>query len=329
MWSRDTASLTLDPSSTSFTLTLPYLLYWKVPKPTMPRLTTLPTLLAQLPAFGNGALVQPVAWKERFPNSFYKITRTKLRVKPATAGGAAAGDVQYLGRTSAIAVAAVKEKTAMRDEVKGKAKDEDEEFGQEDDDAFSSGEEMEIGQVTSAVDSSATASASTSASGSSSGPAVDLTGRKAHGQAWGVLFWNGEFLSVHSAGWLVGQHSLHTALLSNPTSSAALHGRFLNPFFLSFPRRSTEIPIQAQLPPHPHNSFTLTLIRTNTNNPAPATPAVHTAHQNPPLPLPLMDIPRPILPPHRNSTPRRRPPQRETPGLGRAERESKGGESEC
>ncbi|KAJ9121196.1 hypothetical protein QFC24_004870 [Naganishia onofrii] len=156
----------------------------------MPRLTTLPTLLAQLPAFGNGALVQPVAWKERFPNSFYKITRTKLRVKPATAGGgAAAGDVQYLGRNEAAGGAMKGKTTTGGAEVKGKAKDEDEDFGQEDD-AFSSGEEMEIGQVTSAVDSSATASTSTS--GSSSGPAVDLTDRKAHGQAWGVLFWNGQ-----------------------------------------------------------------------------------------------------------------------------------------
>ncbi|KAJ9120871.1 hypothetical protein QFC22_002806 [Naganishia vaughanmartiniae] len=147
----------------------------------MPRLTTLPTLLAQLPAFGTGALVQPVAWKERFPNSFYKVTRTKLRTKPVLEGE---GEVQYLGRTGPGAAAA-KGRSTDGAEVKGKAREqtkdaEDEGF---EDDAF--GDEMEIGQVTSAVDSS-------SSSGSASGSTVDLTGRKAHGQAWGVLFWNGQ-----------------------------------------------------------------------------------------------------------------------------------------
>ncbi|KAJ9105348.1 hypothetical protein QFC21_001717 [Naganishia friedmannii] len=150
----------------------------------MPRLTTLPTLLAQLPAFGTGALVQPVAWKERFPNSFYKITRAKLRVKPVVGTGAP-GDVQYLGRTGSSVVAAKEKTTTGGAEVKGKAKENTAEEEEDDFEADAFGDEMEIGQVTSTVESS-------SSSGPASGSTVDLTGRKAHGQAWGVLFWNGQ-----------------------------------------------------------------------------------------------------------------------------------------
>ncbi|KAJ9111119.1 hypothetical protein QFC19_001318 [Naganishia cerealis] len=133
----------------------------------MPRpRTTLPALLAQLPAYGQGALVQPAAWAERFPNSFYKITRTRLRVK------AEGGTTQYLSRSA-----------PTTDEVKGKAREnsvvpaEEEDF---EDDAFG-GDDMEIGQVDSAVETPTGATA-----------AGDLTGKKAHGQAWGVLFWNGQ-----------------------------------------------------------------------------------------------------------------------------------------
>lgn len=96
--------------------------------------------------------------------------------------------MQYLGRTGAGAVAAKgKVTTGGGAEVKGKAKEDV--LSEEDDfeaDAF--GDEMEIGQVTSAVEASSSSS-SAAGSGASS---VDLTGRKAHGQAWGVLFWNGE-----------------------------------------------------------------------------------------------------------------------------------------
>ncbi|GHJ84153.1 hypothetical protein NliqN6_0555 [Naganishia liquefaciens] len=145
----------------------------------MPRAKiTLPTLLAQLPAYGQGSLVQPASWAERFPNSFYKITRTNLRVK--TADGA--GSVQYLARNGAEGVAS--------GDVKGKAREEED----ADMDAF--GDDMEIGEVSSEVQSSSEA---TSTAG------VDLTGKKAHGQAWGVLFWNGQPKFPYKHNWLEAQ----------------------------------------------------------------------------------------------------------------------------
>lgn len=141
----------------------------------MPRAKiTLPTLLAQLPAFGQGSLVQPASWAERFPNSFYKITRTNLRVKPVDG----TGSVQYLAKDGGAA-------TSSSGDIKGKAREEEEDA---DMDAF--GDDMEIGEVSSNV-------GSTSGVGSSTA-SVDLTGKKAHGQAWGVLFWNGEYLSAQS-----------------------------------------------------------------------------------------------------------------------------------
>jgi hypothetical protein len=149
----------------------------------MPRAKiTLPTLLAQLPAFGQGSLVQPASWAERFPNSFYKITRTNLRVKPADGTGSA----QYLAREGTPSTAA---------DVKGKAKEEDD----AEMDAF--GDDMEIGEVSEDVGSS-----------SGAGAAADLAGKKAHGQAWGVLFWNGECFQ-HSAPWRLPR------ILLNPFSS--------------------------------------------------------------------------------------------------------------
>ena len=58
--------------------------------------TTLPKLLAGLPKYGHGQLVQPTSWKAKYPNSFYKITRTKLRFQQVDEAGkpiAAAGVV--------------------------------------------------------------------------------------------------------------------------------------------------------------------------------------------------------------------------------------------
>lgn len=134
---------------------------------TMPRAKiTLPTLLAQLPAYGQGSLVQPASWAERFPNSFYKITRTNLRVKLVDGAGSA----QHLGRNGALGVTS--------GDAKGKARQEEEDA---DMDAF--GDDMEIGEVSTEAHSSSEASSTS---------AVDLTGKKAHGQAWGVLFWNGK-----------------------------------------------------------------------------------------------------------------------------------------
>ncbi|KAG7539616.1 hypothetical protein FFLO_03492 [Filobasidium floriforme] len=49
--------------------------------------TTLPKLLAGLPKYGQGQLVQPVSWKTKYPNSFYKITRTKLRFQQVDEAG--------------------------------------------------------------------------------------------------------------------------------------------------------------------------------------------------------------------------------------------------
>lgn len=49
--------------------------------------TTLPKLLAGLPQYGQGQLVQPTSWQTKFPNSFYKITRTKLRFKSVDEAG--------------------------------------------------------------------------------------------------------------------------------------------------------------------------------------------------------------------------------------------------
>jgi hypothetical protein len=49
--------------------------------------TTLPKLLAGLPKYGQGQLVQPVSWKTMYPNSFYKITRTKLRFQQVDEAG--------------------------------------------------------------------------------------------------------------------------------------------------------------------------------------------------------------------------------------------------
>lgn len=131
---------------------------------------TLPTLLAQLPSFGQGSLVQPAAWAERFPNSFYKITRTNLRVKPVDGSGS----TQYLAREGST------QKTTETVDIKGKAKEEDE--------ADFDADDMEIGEVTS--DAGATNSPGSSG--------VELTGKRAHGQAWGVLFWNGESISARA-----------------------------------------------------------------------------------------------------------------------------------
>lgn len=134
---------------------------------------TLPTLLAQLPSFGQGSLVQPAAWAERFPNSFYKITRTNLRVKPVDGSGS----TQHLARDGSATTTA-----AGKVDVKGKAKEED--------DADFDADDMEIGEVS-------TDAGATNSLGSSG---VELTGKRAHGQAWGVLFWNGELdsLAAHS-----------------------------------------------------------------------------------------------------------------------------------
>lgn len=122
---------------------------------------TLPTLLAQLPALGRGSLVQPAAWAERFPNSFYKITRTNLRVKPVDGSGNTQG---LDSSTKAVETA----------DVKGKAKEED--------DAAFGADDMEIGEVSSEA----------KAVNDSGSLGVEATGKRAHGKAWGVLFWNGK-----------------------------------------------------------------------------------------------------------------------------------------
>lgn len=123
---------------------------------------TLPKLLATLPSHGQGQLVQPLAWAERFPQSFYKVTRTKLRFRPidgeiAEASGSGSGSGLQ-----------------TKNEVLGKGKqpvraeeEEDEEFEEEEDMFGGGGEE---------------------------GQGVQGEGNEGrpHGKAWGVLVWNGK-----------------------------------------------------------------------------------------------------------------------------------------
>ena len=90
----------------------------------MPIKTTLPKLLAGLPKHGRDQLVQPVSWQTKYPNSFYKITRTKLRFRP----------IEEAGNPAAVA--------ASNDKGKAKevARDEDEfdEDNEDDGDIFGS-----------------------------------------------------------------------------------------------------------------------------------------------------------------------------------------------
>ncbi|KAJ9116598.1 hypothetical protein QFC20_000531 [Naganishia adeliensis] len=120
----------------------------------------------------------PAAWAERFPNSFYKITRTNLRVKPADGSGS----TQHLARDGSVTTTA-----AGKVDVKGKAKEED--------DADFDADDMEIGEV----------STDAGATNSSRNSDVELTGKRAHGQAWGVLFWNGQPKFPFKQNWLEAQ----------------------------------------------------------------------------------------------------------------------------
>lgn len=119
---------------------------------------TLPKLLATLPSHGHHHLVQPTAWADRFPQSFYKITCTKLRFRPID------GDVAKASGSG----------LQTKNEVLGKGKqpvraeeEEDEEFEEEEDMFGSGGEEVE-------------------------GVEGDASSGKPHGKAWGVLVWNGK-----------------------------------------------------------------------------------------------------------------------------------------
>jgi len=125
----------------------------------MPIKTTLPKLLAGLPKHGRDQLVQPVSWQTKYPNSFYKITRTKLRFRPIEEGG----------NSASIAASTDKGK------AKEVARDEDEfdEDNEDDGDIFGSLAEEE--DVTQQGDG------------------------RPHGKAWGVLFWNGESERVNTS----------------------------------------------------------------------------------------------------------------------------------
>lgn len=49
---------------------------------TMPRPTSLASVLATIPPTSPYKLIQPLSWSTRFPDSYWVVTRTKLRFKP-------------------------------------------------------------------------------------------------------------------------------------------------------------------------------------------------------------------------------------------------------
>lgn len=145
--------------------------------------STLPRILASLPTLpprnypsstasssSEPILVQPLEWQERFPNSFYKVFRSKLRVKGP------GGKLAVLGRGDAV------------NQKRQEAAVEEDSVEEDEEDMFAMPEES-TEEASTHEHSGSTSSASAQPSGTTE---LDPT-VQAYGKAWGVLFWNGEW----------------------------------------------------------------------------------------------------------------------------------------